>query len=249
MKVTLMQINKQNGYDRGEEGNEGQDLVARPHVLELGLREAQDVELLLGGIERRLGDLELRLGREDVLLGARAAVEAIGTRRIAERIEQGQIVLTVGDIENPGVEVYLDEGDMSMVQVGSSAVIVFDVLPDQLLSGVVTQVDPALVTTWETKTGRVLVKLDDMRVLGSRWLPVGLNATVDIVGDSTENAVLIPAEALQGLPGGEYGVYVVQEDGQTTLKSVTTGLMDATRVEIVSGLEVGETVVLGDPGN
>lgn len=165
-----------------------------------------------------------------------------------ERIEQGQIVLTVGDMENPSVEVYLDEGDMSMVQVGSTAVIVFDVLPDQSLSGVVTQVDPALVTTWETKTGRVLVKLDDMRVLGSRWLPVGLNATVDIVGDSTENAVLIPAEALQGLPGGEYGVYVVQEDGQTTLKSVTTGLMDATRVEIVSGLEVGETVVLGDPG-
>jgi len=165
-----------------------------------------------------------------------------------DRIEQGQIVLTVGDMENPSVEVYVDEDDMSMVQVGSPAVIVFDVLPDQLLSGVVTQVDPALVTSRETKTGRVLVQLDDISVLGSRWLPVGLNATVDVVGDSTENAVLIPTEALQGLAGGEYGVYVVQDDGQMTLKPVTTGLMDATRVEIVSGLEAGESVVLGDPG-
>jgi multidrug efflux pump subunit AcrA (membrane-fusion protein) len=128
-------------------------------------------------------------------------------------------------------------------------VIVFDVLPDQSLNGVVTQVDPALVTSWETKTGRVLVQLDDISVLGSRWLPVGLNATVDMIGDSTENAVLIPIEALQELPGGEYGVYVVQEGGQKTLKPVITGLMDATRVEIVSGLEAGESVVLGDPGN
>ena len=165
-----------------------------------------------------------------------------------DRIEPGQIVLTVGDMEKPSVEVFLDEADMRMVQVGSQAQFVFDVLPDQSLSGMVTQVDPALVTSWETKTGRVLVQLDDISMLGSRWLPAGLNATVDVVGDSTENAVLIPTEALQESPGGEYGVYVVQEDGQMSLQPVTIGLMDATRVEIVTGLQAGQIVVLGDPG-
>lgn len=167
---------------------------------------------------------------------------------VGERVEARQSVITVGDMEHPGLEVFLDESDLSLVQVGAPVEIVFDALPDKSVSGVVTQIDPALTTSWNTKSGRLLVQLEDIRKLGSAWLPVGLNATVDVIGGEATNVVIVPTEALHETADGSYAVNLVQDDGQVKLQPVTIGLMDATRVEIQGGLEAGQTVLLGDPG-
>jgi RND family efflux transporter MFP subunit len=57
--------------------------------------------------------------------------------------------------------------------------------------------------------------------------------------------VSIPREALRGavLDGAEVAVC---EDGKTTLRSIGVGYRDARRVEVTSGLAVGERVAVGD---
>lgn len=167
---------------------------------------------------------------------------------VGDRVEARQSVMTVGDMEHPSMEVFLDETDISLAQVGARVEVVFDALPNKIVSGMVTQVDPALTTSGNTKSGRLLAQLDDIRNLGSPWLPVGLNATVDVQGKEATSVVIIPIEALQETPDGSYEVYLVQEDGQVKLQPVTIGLMDATQVEIQAGLEPGQTVLLDDPG-
>jgi len=142
------------------------------------------------------------------------------------------------------LEVYLDETDLDKVAVGYEADVTFDALPDNIYTGKVIRVDPGLVTVSNVQAIKILVLLDENQIDKNTTLPVGLNASVDIIAGRVENAVLIPVEALRDLGDGEYGVFVVN-NGELEFRSVEVGLMDVTTVEIVSGLEAGEVVSTG----
>jgi multidrug efflux pump subunit AcrA (membrane-fusion protein) len=111
-----------------------------------------------------------------------------------------------------------------------------------MFTGHVIEVDPSLVTLSGVQVVSTLVQLDDFAKL--QTLPIGLNASVDIIGGSTENAVLIPVEAVQELGPDEYAVFVM-ENGEPQLRIVEVGLVDFTSAEILSGLEPGEVVTTG----
>ncbi|MCJ7620676.1 MAG: hypothetical protein MUP64_10720, partial [Anaerolineae bacterium] len=79
-------------------------------------------------------------------------------------------------------------------------------------------------------------------VLGT--LPMGLNATVEVIAGSAENVLLVPVEALRELSAGEYAVFVMV-DGKPQMRQVEVGLMDYSYAEIISGLEQGDQVSTG----
>jgi multidrug efflux pump subunit AcrA (membrane-fusion protein) len=153
-------------------------------------------------------------------------------------------IITLADLKRPQLEVYLDETDLDKVAVGYEAEVTFDALPDNIYNGKVIRVDPGLVTVSNVQAIKILVLLDENQIDKNTTLPVGLNASVDIIAGRVENAVLIPVEALRDLGDGEYGVFVVN-NGELEFRSVEVGLMDVTTVEIVSGLEAGEVVSTG----
>jgi multidrug efflux pump subunit AcrA (membrane-fusion protein) len=69
--------------------------------------------------------------------------------------------------------------------------------------------------------------------------------TIEVPSETRENVLSVPLEALIALPGGEFGVEVVQSDGSTKRMPVTTGLFAGGRVEISGdGIEAGLDVVV-----
>jgi len=138
----------------------------------------------------------------------------------------------------------LDETDLNMVGLGYEVEVVFDALPDEVFTGQVVQIDPQLTTSSGVTAVRALVQLNPDSFAKPQTLPVGLNATVEVIGGRAENALLVPVEALRELSAGEYAVFVM-EDGEPKLRLVDVGLMDFTFAEIVSGLELGDTVTTG----
>ncbi len=122
---------------------------------------------------------------------------------------------------------------------------VFDAMPNRTFKGSVIQVNPSL----ETESGYQVLKGIIQLELGEGDNPhlffVGMNASVEIIGGKTENALLVPVEAVHELDDGEYGVFVVGSDGKARLKIVEVGLMDATYAEIKSGLNLGDVVTTG----
>ncbi len=153
-------------------------------------------------------------------------------------------IITLADLSQPSLEIYLDETDLDMVAVGNEADVVFDALPDDTFTGHIIQVSPSLETVSNVATVVAQVELDAGSSTKMQSLPVGSNATVDVIGGRAENAVLVPVEAVRGISPGEYAVFVV-ENGEPTLQSVTVGLKDYTYAQITSGLEAGETVTTG----
>ena len=75
----------------------------------------------------------------------------------------------------------------------------------------------------------------------------GLTADIVITGGIAENVLVVPMTAVEGV--AETGnVYVVVDGAEPELRAVTLGLNDGINVEIVEGLEEGETILQFVPG-
>ena len=160
--------------------------------------------------------------------------EAIGTSAI----------ITLADLSQPVLTIYLDEADLDKVAVGYEVEVIFDSLPDLTFTGHVTEVSPSLETISGVDTIVAQVKLDPVSFSKLGSLPVGSNASVDVIGGRAESAILVPVEAVRELGPDEYAVFVM-ENGEPRLRVVTVGLMDYTSAEITSGLQAGEVVTTG----
>ncbi len=154
------------------------------------------------------------------------------------------VVITMADLTQPYLEIFLDETDLDKIALGYAVDVVFDALPEDSFTGAVVQIDPTLYTSQGISAIRALVRLEDPQTAGISSLPIGLSAAVDVVSGRADNAVLVPIEALRELAQGEYAVFVM-EGGEPKLRTVQVGLMDFTYAEITSGLEAGEVVTTG----
>lgn len=165
------------------------------------------------------------------------------TANVGEPVDKSPII-RIGDLNSPYLEAYLDETDLDKVAVGYKAKIVFDAFPDDTFYGHVVEITPSLQTISNVATLVTKVDLDPESYSKPITLPVGLNASIDVIGGEAKDAVLVPVEALRKLDTNEYGVFVV-ENGVLKLRQVTVGIMDFTSAEIKSGIEAGEVVSTG----
>lgn len=153
--------------------------------------------------------------------------------------------ITMADLNQLYLDIYLDETDVDNVAVGYEVEATFDALPDQVFTGTVINVDPSLYTSGGLSAIRGLARLDEIPSSAADQLLLGMNASVDVIAARAQGVALVPIEALHEISPGEYAVFVVDEDGQLKLRPVEVGLNDLTFAEIKSGLEVGEVVSTG----
>jgi len=202
-----------------------------------------------GGTGERLTTLyEAQLAVED----ATSALEAMqliaplnGTvtsldLNTGEQVDTTTSVITISQLSQPyTLEVYLDEAEWDMAQLGNQVNVTFELLPEQTFPGTVTLVYPELSESFEAALVHLIVQLDQ-RI--SQDLPAGTGASVDVVGDEAKGVVLVPVGAIHETEDGRYAVTVIQNREQVE-REVEIGLQNTTYAEIKSGLEAGEVVV------
>ena len=226
---------------------------------ELALAEAQLAEaqaaqdLVIDGpdpTEIRMAELKVAKAEAELAVSLRNLEESVivapfGGTILEVTADVGDTVsgpfIKLADLSLPHLEVFLDETDADKFAIGYEAEIIFDALPDAIFTGRVIQVDPSLNTQGGVSTVQGLIQLDMGETDG---LLIGMNAAVDVVGGRAEGVPLVPIEALRELGPGEFAVFVLR-DGEPRLTPVEVGLMDFTFAEIISGLEVGETITTG----
>lgn len=137
------------------------------------------------------------------------------------------------------ITVSVDESDILYISEGLSAEVTISSISDDAVSGTVTDIDTEAssgsgVTTYSATV--TIDKTDDMLS--------GMSATVVIVIEGVEDALLIPADALYQTSSTSY-VYTEYDESTGELSGmveVTTGLSNSSYVEITDGLEEGDTV-------
>ncbi|MFK7802446.1 MAG: HlyD family efflux transporter periplasmic adaptor subunit, partial [Anaerolineae bacterium] len=161
-----------------------------------------------------------------------------------ERIGSG-VFATIANIEQPLVEIFIDETDLDKISVGNDVTVEFDALPDLVFDGSIASIDPTLTDSGGLTAIRAVVQLDASGDLPS-IMPLGANASVEVVGASATNALIVPIESLREISEGSYGIFVVPAEGaEPEFRIVEVGLQDFTFAEIFSGVELGETVTTG----
>jgi RND family efflux transporter MFP subunit len=113
---------------------------------------------------------------------------------------------------------------------------------------------PALDRTYTGKVARFSVDVkEDTRTMHTevdiyntdqKLLP-GLYAEATLSLDRKDNAIAVPLQAVNQ-NGDQTTVYVVTPSGQIEIRKVTLGIQTANDAEVLSGVQEGEMVVVGD---
>jgi HlyD family secretion protein len=218
----------QDQWERVKDGPDSQEL----ELAQAQLREAQ-AQLAVSQQEQQFLDL---VAPRD---GRVVAVDAV----TGNRVSSGPI-LTLVDDSQLLVQANMDETDLPNLKAGQAATVTFDALPGQSFNGQVESIDPSLANLRGASAAVIHVQFDQSALQDLKNRPVGMSATVDVVVGQVTNAVIVPLEALHQQADGSDAVTVIR-NGQPQLQPVTVGLSDYTSAAITSGLNAGETVVLG----
>jgi multidrug efflux pump subunit AcrA (membrane-fusion protein) len=172
--------------------------------------------------------------------GTVVAVTAIPGQRVGSAA-----FITLADLEEPLLQFWVEEADMSGVTVGNPVEIIFEALPDDVFVGEVVQVDPALTQVGNTLAVQAWASINRSSNPTNLGLLGGMNGEIEVISAEARDVLLVPIQALRELGADQYAVFVIQPDGEMLLRPVEVGLKDFVNAEIISGLELGETVSLG----
>lgn len=135
----------------------------------------------------------------------------------------------------------VDESDISNIAVGTPVDVTLDAYPKQVFKGLVDQIIPQTKTTSSGATVvTVRIILDNPELVFVQ----GLSGQSSIFYQASFNTLTIPQEALR-----EDGNVVIQTNGQLEAKKVETGISSDTDIEIKTGLEEGDKVLLNRVNN
>ena len=201
-------------------------------------RESQSLSLRQAQLN--LTAAETALSKTLLVAPISGTVVAIN-KRVGEAVGSNTF-LTLADLSQPMLELFLDETDLSQIAVGNSIEVVFNALPDATFTGQIVQVDPKLhQASGGISAVRAIARLNSPP---PQPLPIGLNATVEVIGGRATNALLVPVEALREISPGQYSLFVM-ENGEPRLRMVEVGLRDFSFAQILSGVTAGEEVTTG----
>ncbi len=158
-----------------------------------------------------------------------------------ETVSQNAVAISLSDLDNLDVEVSMAEVDIVRVREGQAVEVVLDAIPDETLSGEVSQVALVGTATQGVVNYPIVVALDPT----TSTVKPGMTASLTILVDERTNVLQVPNRAVRSY-GNNRGYYVeVLFEGQIIQVPVTIGLNNDSMTEIVSeGLREGDQVVV-----
>lgn len=170
-----------------------------------------------------------------------AGVVASRMVKVGNLVAQNQPLFLIDDFDPLWAVLHVPERELDLLDAGQPATLQVDAFPGRNFSGEVLRISP--VVDAETGTFKVTVTFSDT----SGRLRPGLFGRVRVVHDSRLNVPLVPQSALLS-EDGEVAVFVARQDGDDAgytaeRRTVRTGYSGDEGVEIVEGLDQGETVV------
>jgi RND family efflux transporter MFP subunit len=166
---------------------------------------------------------------------------------VGDRVSSGTAVVTIIDISEIGLVGEVDETDVLLVAPGITADVELDAAPGLRFEATVGTVD--LLPTASTRGGvayRIRLAFRAAAPVNGGQAPPtprpGMSAVAHLHVRTAVDAVAVPASAVFTADGGD-AVWLVR-DGRATRQAVTVGVQGEELVQIVTGLDLGDRVVV-----
>ncbi len=183
-----------------------------------------------------------RLALENAQLVAPFDGAVVGMNIVKGQTVGTSPVVTILSVDELLVRFYLDETDVDKAAAGLQVNFTFDAYPDEIVTGEIVLVEPALQIVDGTPVVAVWASLP---ADASITILSGMTVEAEVIAAEARDTLLVPVQALRELVPGSYAVFVLQADGSLKMTPVTVGLRDFANAEILSGLKVGDVVSTG----
>lgn len=189
-------------------------------------------------IEQRVAELQLaRKQLNDATI--RSPLDGIVSVRHVTRgeyIKAETPIVTLVKSNPLRLQTVVPEVAVSSIRVNIPVTLIVDAYPGETFKAVISRVSPSLDEKARTLTAEATVENVDGR------LKPGLFAKAQILVNKQSPAVMAPVDSLLTF-AGLTKLFVI-EDGKVVERVVKTGLKNGDRVEILSGVRVGERVAI-----
>lgn len=156
--------------------------------------------------------------------------------KLAENVTANQELFRFSEFDPLLCKIQVPEKELSRLAKGQTAYLNVEAWPDERFQASVLRISPVVDST----TGTIRVTLQ-VRARGK--LSPGMFARVFLVTDTHENAIVMPKRALS-IESLTDTVFVVNDEGQAVRRNVELGYEETDVVEVLSGLGVGERVIV-----
>lgn len=175
--------------------------------------------------------------------GSAAAAPSSGSLGRGSAVSPASAPFSIVSFANLAFTAQIDETDIVRVQPGMKTTITLDGLPDTPFTSEVVSVGKEAVTT--PTGGTAFPVLLRFSTNGEPVL-LGMNGSVEINVETIGDVLAVPVEAL--LQDGNVDYVFTIRGGRARRTEVKIGRFTDTLVEIVSGLEEGDTVIVSGTG-
>ena len=148
----------------------------------------------------------------------------------------GEELITIVDMTTLKTTVNVSENRVQDVQLGQEAVIAVDGFPDETVPGKVSKISPVVDPGSRTFEVEILTANPGVR------LKPGMFARVQLLLAKKTDVVKVPLEAV--IEGERGEVIFVAANGVARARPVSLGISDGVNVEVVSGVNVGDKVIV-----
>lgn len=162
--------------------------------------------------------------------------------KVGDQVSQGTTGVRIDDLSDLLIDVEVPEIDINKVKTSQDSELTFDAISNKTYTGKVTQVSKVGVTVSGVVNYVVTITMDnaDENVL------TGMTASVNIVVNHIENALLVPNRAVKRINGKTY-IYLLKNNIPTQTE-IELGAYSDTESEIASGDVIdGDMLILNPP--
>ncbi|MCX5642453.1 MAG: efflux RND transporter periplasmic adaptor subunit [Candidatus Omnitrophica bacterium] len=227
--------------------SESQLLSARK-ALELAIagyeEDTKQAAAEVEGAKSALTDARVQLSYATITAPIDGVIGSVSTQQ-GETVAAGlnaPTFVTIINLARLQVDAFVDEVDIGKVKPGQKAVFTVDSFPSREFAGKVAAIYPEAVIQENVVNYDAVVQITDKY---SGLLRPEMTASVSVFLETHRNVLTVPVGAVKRDQGKNI-VYVLN-NGQLQKREIKVGWKDSQGVEILSGLNEGETVSLKPP--
>ena len=214
-----------------------------------GKRQVEDRRQALADIARAkeaLNNAKVQLSYATLVAPISGVIGSVATQE-GETVAAGlnsPTFVTIIDLDRLEVDAMVDEVDIGKVRVGQKAMFTVDSFPAREFPGKVVAIYPDAILLENVVYYDVVIEIQANE---DKVLRPQMTASATIFLDAKTDVLAIPTKAVKR-ERGKNVVYVVR-DAQPQPREVKVGWKDGTWIEVVSGLQEGETIVQVAPAD
>ena len=155
-----------------------------------------------------------------------------------ESIVMGTPIMDIFNFDDLIVKIKVDEYDLKAITLDKDAKVLINAL-DETVTGKITDISRLATVVNDVSFFEATVSLEE-----NEYLRVGLSTELTIPNESVKDTTTISMKAIQFDNENKPYVYYRDIKGNVATKEVTIGINDGITVEILDGVESGETVLV-----